>query len=88
MSDSSHLKNNYLCGLQDNKLDKSTPKITDHQNAKLYPFKIHPLSKAQLNIGQKLFLPENSEILTFAIFLVWKGIFFVENGYVSAWPRI
>jgi hypothetical protein len=26
--------------------------------------------------GQKLFLPENSEILIFAVFLVWKGNFF------------
>ena len=29
--------------------------------------------------GQKLFLAENSEILIFAIYLVWKGHFFVEK---------
>ena len=32
---------------------------------------------------------ENSEILIFVIFLLWKGnFFFFEKGHVSAWPRI
>ena len=42
-----------------------------------------------LQLGQKLFLPENSEILISAIYFVWKGHFFVvEKWHVSAWPRI
>ena len=31
-----------------------------------------------LEIGQKIFLPDNSEILIFAIYSVWKGIFFLK----------
>ena len=39
--------------------------------------------------GQKLFFGENSEILIFAISLVWKGHFlYFEKGHVSAGPRI
>ena len=39
-------------------------------------------------LGQKKILAENSEILIFAIYLVWKGhFFFVEKGHVSACPR-
>ena len=34
--------------------------------------------------GQKLFLAENSEILIFATYLVWKGLFFVKKkAYIS-----
>ena len=46
------------------------------------------LKMLQIAPGQKLFLAENSEIFIFAIYLVWKGHFFVEKGHVSAWPRI
>ena len=35
-----------------------------------------PLANNYHCTGQKLFLPENSEIPIFAIFLVWKGNFF------------
>ena len=38
--------------------------------------------------GQKLFFGETSEILVFAIYLIWKGNFFVEKGHVPAWLRI
>ena len=41
----------------------------------------------QIHMGKKK-NAENSEILIFAIYLVWKGHFFVEKGHVSAWPRI
>ena len=36
--------------------------------------------------GQKLFLPENSEILIIAIFLVWKGIFLLKKGMYQPGP--
>ena len=41
-----------------------------------------------ITFGQKLFLPENLEILIFAVYLVWKGHFLCEKGNVSAWPKI
>ena len=43
----------------------------------------HSVLSLGLVLGQKLFLPENSEILFFAIFLVLKANFFVEKGHVS-----
>ena len=40
-----------------------------------------------LGCGQKLFLPESSEILIFAIFLLWKGNFFLlKKGMYQPGP--
>ena len=58
--------------------------------SKLYNFHLPYLLTfvSTLFLGKHYFLAENSEILIFAIYLVWKGHFFVEKRHVSAWPRI
>ena len=45
------------------------------QVSKFFFLKLNTMDDIGEACGQKLFLPENSEVLIFAIFLVWKGNF-------------